>query len=112
VNEAEVDDAVGRRGSASETVQIGQVAPLLDMKSANTLNPATIRAQSLERIPYIGKPFDWERAVKPGGIINIDCRGMLVSDLRLIVASIARDIQRLAKASKIPFVVLSIDEIH
>jgi hypothetical protein len=28
VNEAEVDDAVGRRGTAPETVQIGQVAPL------------------------------------------------------------------------------------
>jgi hypothetical protein len=105
--------AKGEHFGVDELVQmIGQVAPLLDMKSANTLNPATIRAQSLERIPYIGKPFDWERAVKPGGIINIDCRGMLVSDLRLIVASIARDIQRLAKASKIPFVVLSIDEFH
>jgi hypothetical protein len=105
--------AKGEHFGVNELVQmIAQVAPLLDMKSANTLNPATIRAQSLERIPYIGKPFDWEGSLKPGGIINIDCRGMLVSDLRLIVASVARDIQRLAKAAKIPFVVLSIDEFH
>jgi DNA helicase HerA-like ATPase len=71
-----------------------------------------MRAQSLDKIPYIGSPFDWEKKLVPGAIINIDCRGMLISDLRLIAAAIARDLQRLAKANKIPFVVFSIDEFH
>ncbi|HID29326.1 MAG TPA: ATP-binding protein, partial [Desulfobacterales bacterium] len=35
-----------------------------------------------------------------------------MSDLRIITASVARDIQRLARAKKIGFVILSIDEFH
>jgi len=91
--------------------KIEELAPELDMK-ANTFQPAKLRARSLERLKYIGAPFDWEKEIKPGRIINIDCRGLLVSDLRLIVAAIARDLQRLATQKKIPFVVLSIDEFH
>jgi DNA helicase HerA-like ATPase len=60
----------------------------------------------------LGVPFDWEKALKPGAFINIDCRNFLVSDLRVIVAAIARDLQRLARAKKIPFVAFSIDEAH
>jgi DNA helicase HerA-like ATPase len=66
----------------------------------------------LNRIDYIGEPFDWQTHIKPGALINIDCRGLLVSDLRLIVASIARDLQRLAKKKDNLFVVFSIDEFH
>jgi DNA helicase HerA-like ATPase len=84
----------------------------LKMDAAGTLRPAEQRAQSLEKIPYIGNAFDWQTKLVPGAIINIDCRGLLVSDLRLISAAIARDLQRLAKANKIPFVVFSIDEFH
>lgn len=91
---------------------IERYAPDLKMEAKGTLEPAKLRAQSLGKIPYIGQAFDWERKLQPGTIINIDCRGLLVSDLRLITAAIARDIQRLARAKKIPFVVLSIDEFH
>jgi DNA helicase HerA-like ATPase len=56
--------------------------------------------------------FDWTSNLTPGAIINIDCRGMLESELRLITASVARDLQNLAKNRLIPFVVLSIDEFH
>lgn len=91
--------------------KIEEVAPDLEMK-AQTVRPAALRAQSLRKISYIGNPFDWEKAITPGKIINIDCRGFLVSDLRLIAAAVARDIQRLASARKIPFVVLSMDEAH
>jgi DNA helicase HerA-like ATPase len=82
------------------------------MDAAGTLRPAQQRADSLKNIPYIGNPFEWEKKLVPGAVINIDCRGMLVSDLRLITAAIARDLQRLARANKVPFVVLSIDEFH
>lgn len=105
--------AKGEHFGVKELVDaILRFAPDLKMDAANTLRPAELRAQSLDKIPYIGSPFDWEKKLKPGAIINIDCRGLLVSDLRLIAAAIARDLQRLAKAAKIPFVVFSIDEFH
>ena len=90
---------------------IERIAPSLEMK-ANTWRPAQLRAQSLGRLPYIGDPFDWEGELKPGRIINIDCRDLLITDLRLIVASVARDLQRLARMERLPFIVLSIDEFH
>lgn len=92
--------------------RINEVAPDLEMHKAGTLMPAVQRARSLEHIDFIGKPFPWEQELIPGRIINIDCRGRLVPELRLIAASVARDIQRLAKRQSIPFVVLSMDEAH
>jgi hypothetical protein len=92
--------------------KINEIAPRLNMEAPKTLYPATQRARSLENIPYIGKPFDWESHIKPGAIINIDCRGLLVSDLRLIVASVARDLQRIARKKTHLFVAFSIDEFH
>jgi DNA helicase HerA-like ATPase len=99
-------------GVSDLIAKIEDVAPTLEMQKAGTLQPARQRARSLENIPYIGRPFPWEDHIKPGAIINIDCRGMLVSDLRLIVASIARDLQRLARKSDNMFVAFSIDEFH
>ena len=90
---------------------IESIAPSLEMK-ASTWRPAQLRAESLGRLPYIGDPFDWESELKPGRIVNIDCRDLLVTELRLVVASIARDLQRLARMKKLPFTVLSIDEFH
>jgi hypothetical protein len=92
--------------------KIREVAPQLGMQAANTLNPALQRAGNLENIPYIGEPFDWQKHIVPGAILNIDCRGLLVSDLQLIVASIARDLQRIAKTKNNLFVAFSIDEFH
>lgn len=91
---------------------IKEVAPILDMEKKNTLFPAIQRASSLKHIDFIGEPFSWEEELKPGRIVNIDCRGRRVPELRLIAASVARDIQRLARARRIPFVVFSMDEAH
>jgi hypothetical protein len=77
-----------------------------------TVEPAKLRTQSLNRLPYLGSPFDWPARLVPGAIINIDCRDLLLSDLRLITASVARDLQQLARAKRIPFVTFSIDEFH
>src|SRR5262249_8064451 len=78
-----------------------------------TVEPAKMRTESsLKRLSFLGKPFDWASALKPGAIINIDCRRMPLHELRLITASIARDLQGLAKNKAIPFTVLSIDEFH
>jgi len=77
-----------------------------------TVEPTKLRTQSLNRLAFLGQPFDWKSKLKPGAIINIDCRGLSLSELRLITASIARDFQNLAKNRQIPFVALSIDEFH
>jgi len=92
--------------------KIEDVAPSLHMDAPGTVRPAKQRAESLEDVPYIGESFNWAKHIKPGAVINIDCRGLLVSDLRLIVASIARDLQRLARKKDNLFVVFSIDEFH
>ena len=92
--------------------EIEKRAPELEMTARGTLVPAMNRTRNLNRLDFLGKPFDWVGKLTPGKIINIDCRGMLLSHLRLIAASIMRDLQNLAKNQKIPFTVLSIDEFH
>lgn len=77
-----------------------------------TVEPTKLRTQSLNRLSFLGDPFDWQAALAPGAIVNIDCRGLLLSELRLVTASVARDLQRLARARAIPFTVFSIDEFH
>ena len=92
--------------------RIREVAPKLDMDNDRTIGIAIQRTNTLRRLPYIGDAFPWKEVLEPGRIVNIDARGQLVKDLRLVAAAVARDIQRLAKARKIPFVVLSFDEAH
>lgn len=92
--------------------EIETQAPNLKMEAASTLRPAQQRVRALERLAYIGPRFDWVSALQPGAFINIDCRGLLLSDLRIIAAAVARDLQDLAREKKIPFTVLSIDEFH
>lgn len=92
--------------------QIKDSAPRLDMDSKRTIRPATQRTESLRRLDFIGEPYPWKKLLRPGRLINIDAQGHSVGDLRLIAASIARDIQRLAKNRQIPFVTLSFDEAH
>lgn len=84
-----------------------------DRKPARTtVEPAKLRTASLKRLSYLGRPFDWRAALVPGAVINLDCSGMLLSDLRLITASVARDLQGLGRRKQLPFVVFSIDEFH
>lgn len=92
--------------------KIEEVAPALDMNNASTRGRAISRVESLKRIKYLGVPYDWGSALKPGAFININCKGMLVSDLRIITATIARDLQRLGQTRQFPFVAFSIDEFH
>lgn len=91
---------------------IGEQAPVLKMEQANTLRPAQQRVQALDRKDYIGSRFAWVNILKPGAFVNIDCRRLLLSDLRIITAAVARDLQTLARVRAIPFTVLSIDEFH
>ncbi|QDY11129.1 ATP-binding protein [Micromonospora sp. HM134] len=92
--------------------EIGVQAPELDMAKPQTLRPAQLRAKALERRPYLGPQFSWVNVLKPGAFVNLDCRGVLLNDLRIIAAAVARDLQNLARQRAIPFTVLSIDEFH
>ncbi len=107
-----VDDLVAEIDRAAFTLEMTVGGGPDRRPDRRTVEPAKLRTQSLNRLPYLGRPFEWSAALVPGAIINIDCRDMLLSDLRLITASIARDLQGLAKARAIPFTVLSIDEFH
>jgi DNA helicase HerA-like ATPase len=107
--------ARGRRTAFSVddlVAAIGEQAPILKMEQANTLRPAQQRVQALERKDYIGPRFDWVSTLEPGAFVNIDCRSLLLGDLRIITAAVARDLQNLARVKRIPFTVLSIDEVH
>jgi hypothetical protein len=107
--------AQGRRSAFSVDELVAEIevqAPFLKMEAANTLRPAQQRVKALERLKYIGRRFDWTGTLKPGAFVNIDCRGLLLGDLRIITAAVARDLQDLAREKKIPFTVLSIDEFH
>lgn len=77
-----------------------------------TVEPTKLRTQSLARLTFLGEPFDWASALVPGAVVNIDCRGLPLGELRLIAASVARDLQSLARNQRIPFTALSIDEFH
>lgn len=107
--------AQGRRSAFSVDELVAEIevqAPHLKMEAANTLRPAQQRVRALERLKYIGARFGWVDTLKPGAFVNIDCRGLLLGDLRIITAAVARDLQDLAREKKIPFTVLSIDEFH
>jgi uncharacterized protein len=107
--------AQGRRSEFSVDELVAEIevqAPFLKMEALNTLRPAQQRVKALDRLKYIGRRFDWVGTLKPGAFVNIDCRGLLLGDLRIITAAVARDLQNLARQQRIPFTVLSIDEFH
>jgi len=118
------DVQTGRRahfGVAELVANIDECAYVLEMTVGSggdrrpdrrTVEPTKLRTQSLARLPFLGEPFDWAEELVPGAIINIDCRGLLLGELRLIAASVARDLQSLARGRRIPFTALSIDEFH
>jgi hypothetical protein len=98
-----VDDLVGH---------IDECAKILEITSKATVEPTKLRTGSLNRLAFLGEPYDWVGALQPGAFINIDCRSLSITELRLIAASVARDLQSLARQRAVPFTVLSIDEFH
>ena len=61
----------------------------------------------------MGAGFDWASALsKPGALVNLDCRDLGHSELRIVVGAVARDLMNLRANGKIGPLVLSMDEAH
>jgi len=107
-----VDDLVAHVDECAWTLEMTTGSGENRKLDRRTVEPTKLRTQRLNRLPFLGRPFDWVANLTPGAIVNIDCRGLLLSELRLITASVARDLQSLARNRRIPFVALSVDEFH
>ncbi|MCW2981312.1 MAG: hypothetical protein JWO14_3039 [Solirubrobacterales bacterium] len=107
-----VEDLVGQIEDCAFTLEMTTGKGPDRQPDRRTVEPTKLRTRSLERLPFLGEPFDWSAELVPGAVINIDCTGMPIGELRLICASVARDLQQLARQRAIPFTVLSIDEFH
>ncbi|MFV8160979.1 ATP-binding protein [Mycobacterium sp. 134] len=93
--------------------QIEAMAPAMGMQAAGTLHPAKTRTAALRQRAYIGAPTPWRALLQPGAVVNIDCWSLSLSDLRIVVAGVARELQYVVRnVADIPFVALSIDEFH
>ena len=79
----------------------------------NTIDIVTTRIETLNQIRVIGPSIDWKQTLqKPGAFVNIDCRELGHSELRIVVGAIARELIALRKRFEITPLVLSMDEAH
>lgn len=89
-----------------------RVAGLYGVKQ-NTVDIVTARIDTLRQIRMLGEGFDWRHALsQPGAFVNIDCRELTHSELRILVGAIARELIGLRKRGEIYPLVLSMDEAH
>jgi hypothetical protein len=78
-----------------------------------TIEIVNARVDSLKHIRILGSGFDWKEALKnAGAFINLDCRELSHSELRMLVGAIARELIGLRKRHEIRPLVLSMDEAH
>lgn len=61
---------------------------------------------------FIGEEFNWQEILKPGSIIDINCKEFGRQSLQLILASTLRELNELRKIRKINPYVIFIDEAH
>jgi DNA helicase HerA-like ATPase len=79
----------------------------------NTLDIIDARVETLNRISILGPGFSWTQALQQEGmLVNVDCRDIGHSELRIVVAAIARELMNLRRKGLIPPVVFSMDEAH
>src|SRR6266702_2298768 len=90
---------------------IDTMAPSLEMKGI-TEKQATARTASLRLNKVIGPGIDWATKITPGNVLNIVCSRHTLTDLRMITAAVARELQALRRAKRILPFVFSVDEAH
>jgi len=61
---------------------------------------------------FLGEEFNWQDALKPGSVVDINCKGFGRQSLQLILASTLRELNELRKKKKINPYVIFIDEAH
>src|SRR3989344_3948303 len=66
----------------------------------------------LNQYNFIGDGFDWKTIIKPGAIIDVNCRGANRQRLQLILAATLRELQTLRQHREILPYVIFIDEAH
>ncbi len=98
-------------GTTELLAEIDRVAIDLEAtKSARIIVPR-VRTQ-LGSYNFLGTSFDWNTVLKPGAVININCRGLSRQRLQLILAATLRELQTLRKGNRILPYVFVIDEAH
>ncbi len=90
---------------------IATMAPSLEMKGI-TEKQATARTASLRLNKVIGPGIDWGTKITPGNVLNIVCSRHTLTDLRMITAAVARELQALRRAKRILPFVFSVDAAH
>jgi len=79
----------------------------------NTLDIVDARLETLKRVKIIGEGVDWAKLLDAdGAIVNLDCRNLGHSELKIVVAAIARELMNLRRRDEIPPLVLAMDEAH
>lgn len=113
-----VDEKEGGLFSLSELLgKMPETAEGLQMKG-QTLGMTISRTKSaLGELTFIGdEPSKWKEIIKPGTHINIPCKHLGLGKLRMFVAALARDLQRLRMTDDekelIPPIRLVLDEAH
>jgi len=96
--------AVGSRlgGKSSEATK----------KSSVTVDLAVARTEALAYERILGKGINWAEALRSGALINIDCRRLSLTEMRIVVGAVARELLTLRMRRKIPPLVFSLDEAH
>lgn len=113
-----VDESEGRPFSLSNLLdRMAGTAEGLQMKG-QTLSMTIGRTKgALGELTFIGdKPMNWKDLIKPGVHLNVPCKNLSLEKLRMFVAALARDLQRLRitddESERIPPVRLVLDEAH
>src|SRR6266567_420999 len=69
----------------------------------NTLDIIDARVETLNQIPIIGPGFSWPQALQQtGALVNLDCRDLGHTELRIVVAAVARELMNLRRKSLLP----------
>ncbi len=99
----DVDDLKAEAMSVAENYGVKQ----------NTLDIIDARIDTLKGVKILGKGLPWAGSLKPKGmLINIDCRGLGHTELKIVVAAVARELMSLRQKEEVPPLVLSMDEAH
>lgn len=113
-----VDESEGRPFSLSDLLdRMPETSKALEMKGP-TLSMTIGRTKgALGELSFIGdKPMNWKEIIIAGAYINIPCKNLSLEKLRMFVAALARDIQRLRMTDdakeRVPPIRLVLDEAH